>query len=72
MAKQSAAADADTAANIKNAAFVLPVASLNQPISDGPRKPPTLKAVFTRAIPVAAAVRAAAPARGTRMEERNS
>ena len=56
MTMQSVAAAADIAANIKNAPFVLPMASLNQPISNGPRNPPTLKAVFTRAIPVAVAV----------------
>jgi len=53
---QSAAAAADTAANTKNAPSVLPVLSLNQPISDGPKNSPTLNAVFTRAIPAAAAV----------------
>jgi hypothetical protein len=56
MAMQRAAAVADTAANIRNAPLALPLASLNQPMSEGPTNPPTLKAVFTRAIPAAAAV----------------
>ena len=56
MLMQSAAARIDTAAKIKKAPFVLPLLSLNQPMSDGPKNPPTLKAVFTNAMPAAAAV----------------
>ena len=46
----------DTAAKNKKAPFVLPLLSFNQPMSDGPKNPPTLKAVFTNAMPAAATV----------------
>jgi hypothetical protein len=52
---QTIAAVSGKPARKRNGPLVLPVASLNQPTTDGPMNPPTLNTVFTRAIPAAAA-----------------
>src|SRR5690242_10671216 len=53
--EHSAAADTATRLRTTSAPFGLPVASVNQPTTEGPANPPRLKTVFTKAIAAAAA-----------------